>query len=226
MFIALHGNLQDMRSKAKSIADNYHYEYSHTKNITSDIKKQYGLLFKPKALFFTYDDSLFPNKDICESFLALADKTKSIIICGIEEIDKKGSFYKHIKKQIEEVIPQEHSTLFKAIQTKFNKLSPHETTMLEKQLMLYFNNKVDTASISKLIHIKDSFDAKEALNFPKNMNVLKTVPKDKVVSFLYSVYYDFKLSRYKQTAGYIINLILEGKLPAENGIQFFILLSS
>ena len=74
-------------------------KYTFSKNILSDLNKQYGLFFQQKPLYFIYNQKDFPNKESVEALIRLS-KGKDVICIIEEELDKRSYFYKTFSKQI------------------------------------------------------------------------------------------------------------------------------
>lgn len=116
------GDKKLIKQKIQQLADGMEIKYS--RNIFSDLSKQYGLFFKPCVLYFIYDPADFNTKDKTEAFIRLAEKAKSYVVCIIETpLDKRGSFYKSFNKRIETLGNiQKEKTLDEKVQDFINNI--------------------------------------------------------------------------------------------------------
>lgn len=95
------GDRRIIRAVMLEFATQNAMELQYSSNIQVDLAKQYGFFFKPKVLYFVYDATMFPDKETIDSFLQAVNNSKCPIICIVEEIDKRSTFYKAFSKQIE-----------------------------------------------------------------------------------------------------------------------------
>ena len=116
------GDKKLIKQKIQQLANGMEIKYS--RNILSGLSKQYGLFFKPSLFYFIFDPSDFNNKDKTETFIKLAEKAKSHVVCIIETpLDKRSSFYKSFNKRIETLGSiQKEKTLDEKVQDFINNI--------------------------------------------------------------------------------------------------------
>lgn len=114
------GDKKLIKQKIQQLADGMEIKYS--RNIFSDLSRQYGLFFKPSLLYFIFDPTDFNNKDKVETFIKLTEKAK--VVCIIETpLDKRSSFYKVFNKRIETLgTIQKEKTLDEKVQDFINNI--------------------------------------------------------------------------------------------------------
>lgn len=143
MFRILAGDKKLIDDTIQQISKDVKMEVKFSKNIFEDLKKQYGLFYTPRLLYFLYDE-----KDMnVEALKNIPDRLN--VVCVIEtEIDKRGAFYKTFKddieflgaKEVKETIDMKVARFKKDVLTALE-VSPNESISFLYRLFYDFRYK-------------------------------------------------------------------------------------
>ena len=94
-------------------------------------------------------------------------------------------------------------------------------TELDKRSSFYktFSKRIESLGTKQ--HTK-TLDEK-VNDFYNDYRTIVNIETKEAVSFLYKLFYDFRIGKYKREAGYCINLVLTGQAKTEDILKIFLL---
>ena len=98
-----YGEYQLVKHTISQLATKNNMKIKYSTNIFDSLLTQHGLFSTPTCIYTLYDSNLFKDKSKYEYLVDACNNSSSIYCIIIEGIDKKSSFYKYFKNDIEVV---------------------------------------------------------------------------------------------------------------------------